>query len=447
MSTQVERLEHNMARLTIEVPAEEFEKAMQYSYNRNKNKINIQGFRKGKAPRKVIERFYGPEVFYEDAANYLISQTYEKESEETGLEFVSRPEIDIVQIGNGQPFIYTAEVAVRPEVTVKKYLGLEVTKADTEVTDEDVEKEVDKEREKNSRLVDVDDRAAEMGDTVTLDFEGFIDGESFEGGKGENHELVLGSGSFIPGFEEQLVGKSIGEETEVNVRFPDDYHAEDLKGKEAVFKCVIHKIARKEIPEADDEFAMDVSEFDTLEEYKADLRKTLTEQKEKAARQAKENEAVAALVKEMEADIPEAMIEANIDSIARDYEYQLSSQGIKLEDYIRMFGWTMETFRSQIRPEALRRIQTRLALEAVVAAAGIEISDEAFEEDLRKQAETMKMEVEKIKEMIDPESEKQMRLDMAVQEAITLITDNAVEVEKKEEPAQEEAAEEETSEE
>ena len=447
MSTQVERLEHNMARLTIEVPAEEFEKAMQYSYNRNKNKINIQGFRKGKAPRKVIERFYGPEVFYEDAANYLISQTYEKESEETGLEFVSRPEIDIVQIGNGQPFIYTAEVAVRPEVTVKKYLGLEVTKADTEVTDEDVEKEVDKEREKNSRLVDVDDRAAEMGDTVTLDFEGFIDGESFEGGKGENHELVLGSGSFIPGFEEQLVGKSIGEETEVNVRFPDDYHAEDLKGKEAVFKCVIHKIARKEIPEADDEFAMDVSEFDTLEEYKADLRKNLTEQKEKAARQAKENEAVAALVKEMEADIPEAMIEANIDSIARDYEYQLSSQGIKLEDYIRMFGWTMETFRSQIRPEALRRIQTRLALEAVVAAAGIEISDEAFEEDLRKQAETMKMEVEKIKEMIDPESEKQMRLDMAVQEAITLITDNAVEVEKKEEPAQEEAAEEETSEE
>ena len=447
MSTQVERLEHNMARLTIEVPVEEFEKAMQYSYNRNKNKINIQGFRKGKAPRKVIERFYGPEVFYEDAANYLISQTYEKESEETGLEFVSRPEIDIVQIGNGQPFIYTAEVAVRPEVTVKKYLGLEVTKADTEVTDEDVEKEVDKEREKNSRLVDVDDRAAEMGDTVTLDFEGFIDGESFEGGKGENHELVLGSGSFIPGFEEQLVGKSIGEETEVNVRFPDDYHAEDLKGKEAVFKCVIHKIARKEIPEADDEFAMDVSEFDTLEEYKADLRKTLTEQKEKAARQAKENEAVAALVKEMEADIPEAMIEANIDSIARDYEYQLSSQGIKLEDYIRMFGWTMETFRSQIRPEALRRIQTRLALEAVVAAAGIEISDEAFEEDLRKQAETMKMEVEKIKEMIDPESEKQMRLDMAVQEAITLITDNAVEVEKKEEPAQEEAAEEETSEE
>ena len=390
----------------------------------------------------MIERMYGPEVFFEDAANFAINDTYEAASEESGLTIVSRPTIDIVQIEEGKPFIYTAEVAVRPEVTLKKYEGLEVTKADVEVTDEDVEKALDREREKNARLVDVDDRAAEKDDTVTLDFEGFVDDEPFEGGKGENYDLVLGSGSFIPGFEDQLIGKSIGEECEVNVRFPDDYHAEELKGKEAVFKCVIHKIARKEMPAADDEFAKDVSEFDTLEEYKEDLRKNLTEDKEKAVRQAKENEAVAALIEEMEADIPEAMIDANVESLERDYEMRLMQQGMKLEDYIKMFGMTPEMFRAQLRPQALNNIKTRLALEAVVEAAGLQISDEKYEEELKKEAESYNMELDKLKEMMDPESEKQMRLDMAVQEAITYITDHAVEVEKKEEAPEEAAAEE-----
>ena len=441
MSTKVERLEHNMARITVEVPADEFEKSMQFSYNRNKGRINVQGFRKGKAPRKIIEKMYGPEVFFEDAANHAIQETYEAAAEETGLVIVSRPEIDIVQIENGKDFIYTAEVAVRPEVKVAKYLGLEVTKNEITVTDEDVEKALDREREKNSRLVDVDDRAAEMGDTVTLDFDGSVDGEAFEGGKGENYELVLGSGSFIPGFEEQLAGKSIDEETEVNVRFPDDYHAAELAGKEAVFKCVIHKIARKELPEADDEFAKDVSEFDTLEEYKEDLKKTILEDREKGARQAKENEAVAKLVEEMEADIPDAMIDAQAESMERDYAKRLSSQGLPFEQYLKYMGMTPESFRAQIRPQAETSVKTRLALEAVVEAAGLEISDEKFEEELAKEAKTYNMELDKLKEMMDAESEKQMRLDMAVQEAITLITDNAVEVEKKAEEENKETQE------
>ena len=431
-----------MVRLTVEVAEDVFEEAMQYSYNRNRGRINVQGFRKGKAPRRIIEKMYGPEVFYEDAVNYAIDKTYEGAVDESGLTIVSRPSIDIVQIERGKPFIYAAEAAVRPEVTIKKYLGLEVQKVDKEVTDEDVQKTLDRELEKNARLVDIDDRAAEMGDTVTLDFEGFVDGEAFEGGKGENHELVLGSGSFIPGFEEQLAGKSAGEETEVNVRFPDDYHSKDLAGKEAVFKCLIHKIARKEMPAADDEFAKDVSEFDTLEEYREDLKKGLVEDKEKAARQALENEAVAALIDEMEADIPEAMIEANVDSMARDFEMRLSQQGISLESYLSMFGMNEEAYRAQIRPQAENSIKTRLALEEVVKEAGLEIPDEKYEEELKKQAESYKMEVEKLKEMMDEESEKQMRLDMAVQEAITLITDNAVEVEKAEEPAEEKAGEE-----
>ena len=436
MSTKVERLEHNMARLTIEVAEDIFEEAMQYSYNRNKSRINVQGFRKGKAPRKIIEKMYGPEVFYEDAVNYAIDKTYPDAADESGLTLVSRPSIDIEQIEKGKPFIYTAEVAVRPDVTLKKYMGLEIQKIDKEVTDEDVQKALDRELEKNARLVDIDDRAAEMGDTVTLDFEGSVDGVAFDGGKGENYELVLGSGSFIPGFEEQLAGKAIDEECEVNVRFPDDYHSKDLAGKEAVFKCVIHKIAKKEVPAADDDFAKDVSEFDTLEEYKEDLKKNLVEDKEKAARQAKENEAVAALIDEMEADIPEAMVQANIESLARDFEMRLSQQGISLENYLNMFGMKQEDYYTQLRPQAESSIKTRLALEQVVKEAGLEISDEKYDEELKKQAESYGMELEKLKEIVDEETEKQMRLDIAVQEAITLITDNAVEVEKKEEAAE-----------
>ena len=446
MSTKVERLEHNMARLTVEVPAEEFEKAMQVSYNRNKNRISIQGFRKGKAPRKIIERMYGPEVFYEDAANHAINMSYEDARKESGLEIMSRPEIDIVQIENGQPFIYTADVAVRPDVVIKKYMGLEVSKQDVTVTDEEIDRAVDRERDKNARMVDVDDRPAQMGDTLNLDFDGSVDGEPFDGGKGENYTLVLGSNTFIPGFEEQLVGKSIGEETEVKVTFPEDYHAEELKGKDAVFKCLIHRISVKETPEADDEFAMDVSEFDTMEEYRADLRKTLEEEKAAGARQAKENEAVDALIAEMEADIPEAMIENSIDNLENDYAMRISQQGLPFETYLQYMGMTRDIFREQLRPQAEMSIKSRLALEQVVADAGIEISDEKLDEELKKQADAYKMELDKVREMLGEEGDKQTRLDMAVQEAITLITDNAVEVEKKEEEAAEEASEENTEE-
>ncbi len=433
MSTTVEKLEHNMAKLTIEVAAEQFEAAMNKAYQKMRGRINVPGFRKGKAPRQIIEKMYGPGIFYEEAANFAIQDSYEQEMKSTELDIVSRPELDIEQIEKGKTFIYTAEVALKPEASLKKYKGLEIEKRDVAVTDEDVENELKKELEKNARMVDVDDRAAEMGDTVTLDFEGFVDGVAFEGGKGEDYELELGSGSFIPGFEEQLAGKKIDEDVEVNVRFPDDYGAEDLKGKEAVFRCVIHKIAHKELPEADDEFAKDVSEFDTLEEYKADLRKNLEEDREKRARSAKENEAVGKLIEELEADIPKAMIETDAENMERDYAMQISQQGISLETYLQYMGMTPETFRASLRPQAENSIKSRLALEKVVELEGIEVSDEKFEEQLAEDAKRYGMETEKLRELMDEESTKQMKLDMAIREAVAFITDNSVEVEKKEE--------------
>ena len=432
MSVQVEKLEKNMAKLTIEVPAEEFDAAMNKAYNKMKGSIAVPGFRKGKAPRKMIERVYGAAVFYEDAADILIPDAYEKALSEIDEIVVSRPSIDIVQIEAGKPFIFTAEVALKPEVTLGQYKGLEVEAADTAVTEEDVQAEIDRQRNSNARTVDVTDRPVQDGDMIKLDFDGSVDGAPFEGGKGENYPLTIGSGSFIPGFEEQLIGKSIGEETEVHVTFPEDYHAEELKGKAAVFKCEVKSIQVRELPEEDDEFAQDVSDFDTMAEYREDVRAKLTERKAEDAKRQKEEAAIAKAVLNAQMDIPDAMIEEQARRIMDDFAARMQQQGITMEQYMQFTGMTREQMLEQSRPEALRRIQNSLVLEAVAKAEGIEISDERVDEEITKMAEQYKMEPEKLKGMISEEEKEQIRSDLAVQAAAELIRDSAVEVPKKE---------------
>lgn len=426
MSLQVEKLEKNMAKLTIEASAEELETAIQKAYLKNKGSITLPGFRKGKAPRKMIEKMYGAGVFYEEAANNLIPEAYSKAVEEAKeLEIVSQPSIDVVQIEAGKPFIFTAEVALKPPVTLGEYKGLEVEVPSAKVTEEEIQAEVDKEREKNSRVIDVDDRAVEQGDMVKLDFEGFTDGEPFEGGKGENYELTIGSGSFIPGFEEQLVGAKIGEEMEVNVTFPEDYHSKDLAGKPAVFKCTVHQINVKELPEADDEFAQEVSEFDTLEEYKADIRKNLTEKKEKEAKAAREAAAVEKAVANAQMEIPDPMVEGQVRQMADDFARRIQSQGLTVEQYFQFTGMTAEKLLDQMRPDALKRIQNSLVLEAIAQAEDIQISDERLEEELVKMAENYQMELDKLKEALGDYEKENMKKDLAIQEAVKLIAEAA----------------------
>lgn len=426
MSLQVEKLEKNMAKLTIEASAEELETAIQKAYLKNKGSITLPGFRKGKAPRKMIEKMYGAGVFYEEAANNLIPEAYSKAVEEAKeLEIVSQPSIDVVQIEAGKPFIFTAEVALKPPVTLGEYKGLEVEVPSAEVTEEEIQAEVEKEREKNSRVIDVDDRAVEQGDMVKLDFEGFTDGEAFEGGKGENYELTIGSGSFIPGFEEQLVGAKIGEEMEVNVTFPEDYHSKELAGKPAVFKCTVHQINVKELPEADDEFAQEVSEFDTLEEYKADIRKNLTEKKEKEAKAAREAAAVEKAVANAQMEIPDPMVEGQVRQMADDFARRIQSQGLTVEQYFQFTGMTAEKLLDQMRPDALKRIQNSLVLEAIAQAEDIQISDERLEEELVKMAETYQMELDKLKEALGDYEKENMKKDLAIQEAVKLIAEAA----------------------
>ena len=428
MSTQIEKLEKNMAKLTIEVPAEEFEAAIEKAYQKKKGKITLPGFRKGKAPRKMIEKMYGAGVFYEDAANMIIPEAYDKAVKDVEEEIVSRPSIDVTQIEAGKPFIFTAEVALKPSVTLGEYKGVEVPKAEIEVTDEEIQAQVDKERENNARMIDVDDRAVENGDMIKLDFEGSVDGVAFDGGKAENYDLTIGSGAFIPGFEEQLIGKNIGEDVEVNVTFPEDYQAENLKGKAAVFKCKVNEIKVKEVPEADDEFAQDVSEFDTLDEYKEDIRKNLTEKKEADAKRAKQTAALEKAVENASMDIPEAMVDEQVRRMAEDFERRIQSQGLSLEQYMQFTGMTVEGLLEQMKPEALKRIQNSLVLEAVAAAENIEISDERLDEELAKMAEQYKMEVEKLKELMGEEEKAQLKSELAVQAAAELIADQAKEV-------------------
>ena len=427
MSLQVEKLEKNMAKLTIEVPASDLEKALQSAYKKQKNKISLPGFRKGKVPRQMIEKMYGAEIFFDDAANEIIPKAYADAYDECELEIVSRPEINIVQIEKGKPFIFTAEVATKPEVTLGEYKGLEVDKVSTRVTQKEVEAKIEEEAEKNARTVTVEDRAVQDGDEVILDFEGFVDGEAFEGGKGENYPLTIGSGSFIPGFEDQLVGAEAEKEVEVKVTFPEDYHAEELKGKEAVFKCTVHEIKAKELPEIDDEFAAEVSEFDTLDEYKADVKAKIKEQKATDGKRKQEDQAVEQAIKNASYEIPDAMVDTQISQMANDFAQRIQSQGLTMEQYYQFTGMTEEKMNEEFKPQAVKRIETRLVLEAIAKAENIEISDEKLDEEIAKMAEAYKMEADKLKEFMGDAEKKQMKEDMAVQEAVTFLVENAVE--------------------
>ena len=427
MSLQVENLEKNMAKLTIEVSAEELEKAIQGAYLKQKNKISVPGFRKGKVPRQMIEKMYGAEIFYDDAANALIPEAYSNAYDESGLEIVSQPKVEVVQLEKGKPFIFTAEVAVKPEVTLGEYKGLEVDKVSNRVTAKEIDAKLEEEQKKNARTVVVEDRAVQDGDEVVLDFEGFVDGVAFEGGKGENYPLTIGSGSFIPGFEEQLIGAEAEKEVEVNVTFPEEYHSEDLAGKAAVFKCTVHEIKAKELPELDDEFAAEVSEFDTLDAYKADIKAKIKEQKIADGNRKKEDQAVEKAVANATMEIPEAMIDTQVNQMAQDFAQRIQQQGLSMEQYFQFTGMTAESMMEELRPQAVKRIETRLVLEAIAKAENIEITDERIDEELAKMAEAYKMEVEKLKEFMGENEKEQMKMDLAVQDAVTFLVDNAVE--------------------
>ena len=431
MSLQVEKLENNMAKLTIEVSAEELEKAIEGAYQKNKNKISIPGFRKGKVPRKMIEQMYGKEVFYEDAANALIPEAYDKALEECTEEIVSSPKIDVTQLEAGKPFIFTAEVALKPEVTLGKYKGVKVDKIDVDVTDEEINAEIDKQREKNSRTVDITDRAVENGDIATIDFEGFVDGVAFEGGKGTDYPLTIGSGAFIPGFEEALIGAEIGKETDVNVTFPEEYQAAELAGKAAVFKCTVKKLQEKQLPELDDEFVSEVSdESDTVEEYKEEIKKQLSDKKAADAKNAKEDAVIDAIIADAKMDIPDAMVDTQQRQMLQDYAQRMQAQGISLEQYMQFTGMTTQMMLDQLKPQALKRIQSRLVLEAVVAAENMEASEEEFEEEAKTMGEAYQMDVDKVKELLGENGKKQVMQDICIKKAVEFVVENAKEAKK-----------------
>lgn len=425
MSVQVENLEKNTAKLTIEVPAEKFEEAVQHSYNKNKGKFNIPGFRKGKAPFNMIKKMYGVGVFYEDAVDEVIDASYPDAAKESGLEIVSRPAVSIEQIEEGKSFIYTAKVAVKPEVTLGQYKGVEVQKTKSDVTEEDIETEIKRAREKNSRLITVEDRGVEDGDQVTIDFDGSVDGKRFEGGKAEDYPLTIGSHTFIDNFEEQLIGKKTGEECEVNVTFPAEYHVEELKNKPAVFKVKVKEIQRKELPEANDEFASEVSDFDTMEEYKKDLTEKLQAEKIEAAKTADEDKVVAKVIENATMEIPDQMVEEQVNGMVSDYARRLESQGISFKQYVEITGMTAEKIGEQMKPQAIKRIQTRLVLEAVVKAENIQADDAAVEEQFDKMAADFKMDKEQIKGMFGEEQMAQLKEDLAVQKAIDFLVAEA----------------------
>ena len=428
MSLQVERLEHNMAKLTIEVPAEEVEKALQAAYLKERGKISLPGFRKGRVPRQMIEKMYGPEVFYDEAANRMISEAYAKAYDECELELVSQPKIEITQLEKGKEFIFTAEVAVKPEVKLGEYKGLKVDKVSTRVTQKEVDEEIDKERERNARTIDITDRAVQDKDQITLDFEGFVDGVAFEGGKASDYPLTIGSGAFIPGFEDQLIGANIDEEKEINVTFPEEYQAKELAGKAAVFKCTVHSIKAKELPELDDEFVSDVSEkSETVDAYKAEVKAKIKERKENEGKQKREDQSVEQAVANAEMDIPEAMISFQSRQMVDDFARRIMQQGMTMEQYFQFTGLSEEKMMEEFKPEAEKRIRTRLTLEAIVAAENIEVSEERLDEELQKMADSYKMEVDKLKEYMGENEKKQMKEDIAIQEAVTLIANAAVE--------------------
>ena len=427
MSVQVEKLEKNMAKLTVEVPAEDVEKAIQGAYQKMKKSINIPGFRKGKAPRQLIEKMYGKEVFYNDAVDAMLPKAYSDAVEECGEEIVSYPKINVEQIESGKPFIFTAEVAVKPAVTLGEYKGIQVEKAPVEVTDEEIQAEVDKEREANSRTVTVEDRAVQKGDIATIDFEGFVDGVAFDGGKGENYDLEIGSNTFIPGFEDQLVGAEIGKELDVNVTFPEEYGAKELAGKAAVFKCKVNGIKVKELPETDDEFAQEVSEFDTLDAYKEDIKANLLKKKEEEAKRVKEDAVIEKIIEGAQMDIPEAMVEYQTQQMLDDFGRRMQSQGLSLEQYFQFTGMTEDQYKEQMKPRALQNIQSRLVLEAVAAAEKLEATEEDLDAEYAKMAEQYKLDVEKVKEIFGEYQKEELKKDIVIQKAAALVTDAAVE--------------------
>lgn len=427
MSFTIEKLEKNMAKITIEVAVEEFEKAVEKAYQKNKSSIQLQGFRKGKAPRKMIEQMYGKEVFFEDAANIIIPEVYANVYDECEEEIVSSPMIDVVQIEAGKPFIFTAEVALKPEVKLGKYKGVTVPKAEIEVTEEEINEAIERERKNSARTVTVEDRPVQDGDTAVIDFEGFVDGVAFEGGKGDNYPLTIGSHSFIEGFEEQLIGKALNEEVEVNVTFPEDYHAEELKGKPALFKVKINEIKENQLPELDDEFASEVSAYDTLEEYKESVKKNLTEKKEADAKMAKEEAVVDAIIEAAEMEIPDAMVLTSQRQMMEEFSQRIQMQGLSMEQYLQFTGQTANSMMEQVKPQAEKRIKSRLVLEAVVAAEKIEVSDAEYEEELGKMASAYQMEVEQIKDLMDAEREAEMKKDIAIQKAVDFVVSKAKE--------------------
>ena len=428
MSFKVENMEEkNMVKLVIEATAEEFEAGLNTAFNKNKNKISVPGFRKGKAPRKMVEKLYGAEIFYEDAANAIIPDAYAKAADESELEIVSQPQISVVQLEAGKPFIFEAKVAVKPEVELGQYKGVEVAKCDTEVTDEDVNEELTKVQNQNSRTVTVEDRAVKDGDMTVIDFEGFVDGVAFEGGKGTDYPLTIGSHSFIDTFEDQIIGMNIGDEKEINVTFPEEYHVDDLKGKPAMFKVSVKEIKEKQLPELNDEFAQDVSDFDTIAEYKDDLKNKIADRKSREAKAKQEDEAIAKIIEDSKMDIPEAMVDTQVNRMVEDFAQRLQQQGLSVEQYFQYTGMTADKIMEEMKPEAVKRIQSRLVLEAVVKAENIETSEEDFEAELKKMAETYKMELDQIKEFMGDYEKKQIKEDLAIQKAIEVITGSVVE--------------------
>lgn len=427
MSVQVENLEKSMAKLTIEVAADEFEAALNKAYQKSKNKINLPGFRKGKAPRAMIEKMYGAGIFVEDAANIIIPDAYESAAKESELEIVAQPEIAVEQAEKGKPFIFTATVAIKPDVTLGDYKGIEVEKKEAEVSDDEINAEIDRVRESNARMITIDDRATQDGDTVVIDFDGYVDGEQFEGGKAEDYTLVLGSHSFIDNFEDQLVGKNIGDDVEVNVTFPEQYQAEELQGKPALFKVKIKEIKVKELPELDDDFAQDVSECDTLDAYKEEVKSKLVKTKEDDIKREKEDAIIEKIIENATMEIPEQMVDAQTRQMTQEFAQRLQSQGLSLEQYMQFTGLTPQKMQEELKPQALKRIQSRLVLEAVVEAEKIEATEEDIEKEIENMAKMYQMEADKLKELVGEEEKKQIALDMAVQKAVEFVVDAAVE--------------------
>jgi trigger factor len=427
MSVQVEKLEKSMAKLTIEVPIEELDKAIEKAYQKNKGKISVPGFRKGKVPRPMIEKLYGKEIFYEDAANELIPDAYEKAVDECSEDIVSSPKFEVVRIEAGEPFVFTAEVALKPEIKLGKYKGVKVAKFENIISDEELNAEVEKEREKSARNIVVEDRPVKDGDMTIIDFEGFVDDVAFEGGKGEDHALTIGSGAFIPGFEEQLIGAEIGKEVDVNVTFPDEYQAEELAGKAAVFKCLVKEIKEKELPDLDDEFAAEVSEFETLDEYKDDLKAKLLKDKERTNKELKEDAVIDAIIADSDIEIPGPMLETQKRQIVEEFAQNIQMRGMDIQQYFQMTGMTYQSMADQMTPQADKRIRSRLVLEAVAAAENIEATEEDFEAELIQMAESVKMELEKIKEMVTENGQKQIMDDIIVKKAVDFVVANAKE--------------------